>query len=76
MEKEENSELVLRWEHNCLGNVLRGGWMNLCPEIENGMLGSICFAVLETKLNRYTNDYKTGHRGFKEAFEENFPRMN
>lgn len=37
VEKEENSELVLRWEHNCLGNVLRGGWMNLCPEIENDL---------------------------------------
>ncbi|KAL5254218.1 hypothetical protein ACHWQZ_G013854 [Mnemiopsis leidyi] len=37
VEKEENSELVLRWEHNCVGTVLRGGWMNLCPEIENDL---------------------------------------
>lgn len=37
VEKEENSGLVLRWEHNCVGTVLRGGWMNFCPEIESDL---------------------------------------
>lgn len=37
VEKEENSNLVLRWEHNCVGPVLRGGWMHRCPDLENDL---------------------------------------
>ena len=37
VEKEENSYLVQRWEHNCLGPVLRGGWMHRCLEIESDL---------------------------------------
>ena len=28
---------MLRWEHNCVGNVLRGGWINQCPEIQQDL---------------------------------------
>eukprot|EP00116_Pleurobrachia_bachei_P001409 sb/3461671/ len=37
VEKEETSDLVLRWEHNSPGPVLRGGWMIHCPELQNDL---------------------------------------
>lgn len=37
VEKEENSELCLSWEHNAVGPVLRGGWMHRCPDLEQDL---------------------------------------